>query len=74
MSKQDLPDFDDWDGWVDAEDVTRKMDISKRTLQNWRNNKVLPYSNVRGKYFYLRSDVLKVLKNNYNGKKGDCDE
>ena len=74
MSKQDLPDFDDWDGWVDAEDVTRKMDISKRTLQNWRNNKVLPYSHVRGKYFYLRSDVLKVLKKNYNGKKGDCDE
>lgn len=74
MSKLNLPDFNDWDAWIDAEEVTRKMGISKRTLQNWRTNKVLPYSYFKCKYYYLRSDVLKILKNNYNGKKGDCDE
>ena len=71
MSKQDLPDFDDWDGWVDAEDVIRKLHITKR------NYKIgimrgLPTSCKR-QYYYHKSDVL-VLMNNYNGKKGDCDE
>lgn len=71
MSKLDLPD---WHDWVDAEDVTSKLHITKRTLQNWRTNGILPFSNVKGKYYYRKSDVLVLLMNNYNGKKGDCDE
>ena len=71
MSKLDLPD---WHDWVDAEDVIRKLHITKRTLQNWRNSGVLPYSHVKGKYYYRKSDVLVLLMNNYNGEKGDCDE
>ena len=71
MSKLVLPD---WHDWVDAHDELQKLHITSRTLQRWRLSGVLPYSHVKGKYYYRKRDVLVLLMNNYNGKKGDCDE
>ncbi|BBL01307.1 hypothetical protein A3BBH6_15430 [Alistipes onderdonkii subsp. vulgaris] len=38
------------------------MRISKRTLQSYRDKRVLPYSNVGGKFFYRETDVTGFLR------------
>lgn len=38
------------------------LGCSKSTLQRWRDSGLLPYSKVRGKIFYRRADLLKVLE------------
>lgn len=50
------------DGWLDAQDVCRRLGISKRTLQMYRTAGRLPFSNVGGKYFYREQDVARYLK------------
>ena len=57
----------EWADWVDSQDVMQKFHISVRTLQNWRTNRLLPYSRIRGKIYYRKSDILLILQNNYNG-------
>lgn len=61
----------DWTDWIDAQDVMQKLHISLRTLQTWRTNGILPYSRIRGKLYYRKSDILSLLEENYNGKKGE---
>ena len=57
----------EWADWVDSQDVMQKFHISVRTLQNWRTNRLLPYSRIRGKIYYRKSDILLILQKNYNG-------
>jgi hypothetical protein len=57
----------EWADWVDSQDVMQKFHISVRTLQNWRTNRLLPYSRIRGKIYYRKSDILVILQKNYNG-------
>ena len=33
--------------WLDNQDVCQLLNISKRTLQTYRNNGILPYSQIR---------------------------
>ena len=37
---------------MDAQDVCLALGISKRCLQNYRDNGLIPHSNVGGKFFY----------------------
>ena len=57
----------EWADWVDSQDVMQKLHISVRTLQYWRTNQLLPYSRIRGKIYYRKSDILTILQKNYNG-------
>lgn len=57
----------EWADWVDSQDVMQKLHISVRTLQYWRTNRLLPYSRIRGKIYYRKSDILTILQKNYNG-------
>ena len=57
----------EWADWVDSQDVMQKFHISVRTLQYWRTNRLLPYSRIRGKIYYRKSDILVILQKNYNG-------
>lgn len=50
--------------WVDAEIVCRMLNISKRTLQSYREKGFLPYSIVRHKIFFRIEDVVKLLEEN----------
>jgi len=61
-------DLTEWHDWIDGQDVLTKMHISSRTLQRWRINGMLPFSQVNGKYYYRKSDILRLLKAHYNGK------
>lgn len=47
--------------WLDNEDVCRLLNISKRTLQTYRDNGTLPYSQINHKMFYKASDIEALL-------------
>lgn len=47
--------------WLDNEDVCRLLSISKRTLQTYRDNGTLPYSQINHKMFYKASDIEALL-------------
>ena len=53
------------DKWIDNQDVLQTLHISKRTLQTFRDNGTLPYSKVKGKFYYKVSDVEQLLQDNY---------
>ncbi|KAA6325965.1 hypothetical protein EZS27_024874 [termite gut metagenome] len=42
-------------------DVCRMLHISSRTLQDWRNNGIVPYIQIKGKIIYRESEILKWL-------------
>ena len=43
-------------------EVCEALQISPRTLQEWRNSKVLPYIKLNGKILYKHSDILECLE------------
>ncbi|MDR3326944.1 MAG: helix-turn-helix domain-containing protein [Prevotellaceae bacterium] len=47
--------------WLDNQDVCMMLNISKRTLQTYRNNGTLPYSQINHKMYYKPEDVEQVL-------------
>ena len=53
------------DSWIDNQDVLQTLHISKRTLQTFRDNGTLPYSKIKGKFYYKVSDVEQLLQDNY---------
>ncbi len=53
------------DTWIDNQDVLHTLHISKRTLQTFRDNGTLPYSKIKGKFYYKVSDVEQLLQDNY---------
>lgn len=49
--------------WLDNHDVCLLLDISKRTLQNYKEQGLLPYSKLCRKNYFKKSDVIQLLKN-----------
>ncbi|WP_302949418.1 helix-turn-helix domain-containing protein [Alistipes indistinctus] len=47
---------------MDSQDVCQALDITKRTLQSYREKGLLPFSRIGGKYFYRLSDVEAFLE------------
>lgn len=47
--------------WLDNQDVCQILNISKRTLQTYRNNGMLAYTQINHKVFYKPKDVEKVI-------------
>jgi hypothetical protein len=60
-------------GWLDNQDVMQILHISPRTLQTLRANGTLPFSRIKGKFYYKVSDLEALLNSNYtaNLKKTD---
>ncbi|MDH6356534.1 helix-turn-helix domain-containing protein [Parabacteroides sp. PF5-9] len=46
-------------------DVSKLLNLSTRTLQDWRDNGVISYIQISGKVLYRQSDVLKLLESHY---------
>lgn len=53
------------DSWLDNQEVLQLLHISLRTLQTLRTNGTLPYSKIRGKFYYKVSDIEQLLQENY---------
>ena len=51
--------------WLDNQEVTQLLKISKRTLQNYRDENLIAYSQVGHKMYYNTKDIEKFLKSNY---------
>ena len=51
--------------WMNGNQVMQKLGISRRTLQNYRDKEILPYSIVGGKFYYSFRDMENVMANNY---------
>ena len=47
--------------YLSGEDVCRLLHISKRTLQQYRDDAILPYIQIGGKIIYKESDILTVF-------------
>ena len=48
--------------WLHNGDVCRLLNISKRTLQHYRDTGVLPFSQIGHKCYYKREDVERLLQ------------
>ena len=44
-------------------DVCQMLQISSRTLQDWRDTGKIPFIQIKGKILYKQSEVLKWLEN-----------
>lgn len=51
--------------YLSGEDVCRLLHLSKRTLQQYRDDAILPYIQIGGKIIFKQSDILNALERNY---------
>lgn len=54
--------------WLDNQDVCEILGITKRTLQSYRDNGLLPFSRIRHKILYKPEDVDKLLVSSHHAK------
>ncbi|MFI3328691.1 MAG: helix-turn-helix domain-containing protein [Rikenellaceae bacterium] len=50
--------------WLDNQDVCEILNISKRTLQTYRDSGKLAYSQINHKVFYKAKDVQQLITEN----------
>jgi DNA-binding transcriptional MerR regulator len=55
--------------WLDNQDVCEILDITKRTLQSYREKGLLPYSRIEHKIRYKQEDVQKLLQSSAHQSK-----
>ena len=48
--------------WMDNQDVCQILNITKRTLQTYRDNGILPYTMIGHKIYYKPEDVDRIIK------------
>ncbi|MFV0398365.1 MAG: helix-turn-helix domain-containing protein [Bacteroidales bacterium] len=53
---------------MDSADVCRRLGVSKRTLQTWRNNGKIPFSMLGGKVYFHQSDIDTLLQSGMKSK------
>lgn len=51
--------------YLSGQDVCDLLHISKRTLQQYRDDKILPFIQIGGKIIFKQSDILFALEQNY---------
>ena len=52
-----------------SREIMKVMDLSKRTLQEWRDKNTIGFAKVNGKFYYKLSDIQKLINDNYTPKK-----
>lgn len=60
------------DTWIDNQEVLQMLHISKRTLQTLRDNGTLPFSRIKGKFYYKVADIEQLLQDNYYNHNFKC--
>ena len=53
--------------FLTSKEVCERLYISPRTLQDYRDRKVIPYTQFAGKILYKASDLERILEENYRG-------
>lgn len=52
--------------YLTGEQVCEMLHISKRTLQQYRDDKLIPFIKLERKILFRESDIIKVLEDNYH--------
>ncbi len=47
-------------------DVCQMLHVSLRTLQDWRDNKIIPFIQIKGKILYRESEMLKCFESKFD--------
>jgi hypothetical protein len=50
-------------------EILKLFKISSKTAVNWRDEQILPYSQIKGKIYYKLADMHKIIDDNYNPSK-----
>ena len=51
--------------YLTSEEICSIFSISKRSLQNYRDNRQIPYTSIGGKILYPKSALYKLLESHY---------
>lgn len=51
--------------YLTSEELCSILKISRRTLQDYRNNRVLPFIQLPGKILFRESDIRKILEERF---------
>lgn len=51
--------------YLTSEEICSIFSISKRSLQNYRDNRQVPYTSIGGKILYPQSALYKLLESHY---------
>ena len=51
--------------WLDNQEVAKFLRVTPRTLQNYRDRRMLPFSQIGSKIYYRASDIQKHLEAHY---------
>jgi hypothetical protein len=54
---------------LDNAEILKLFKISSKTAVNWRDEQILPYSQIKGKIYYKLADMHKIIDDNYNPSK-----
>ena len=54
--------------FLTGKEVCERLYISPRTLQDYRDKGIIPYTQSAGKILYKESEIERILKNNYREK------
>ena len=57
------------DVYLTGSEVTERLFISRRTLQDYRDRGLLPYTRIGGKMLYKLSDLEHLLRENYRTRR-----
>ena len=53
--------------FLTGKEVCERLYISPRTLQDYRDRRIIPYTQFAGKILYKISDLERILEKNYKG-------
>ena len=56
--------------WLDNQDVCVILNISKRSLQNYRDSGMLPYTQIGHKMYYKDDDIERITPFMHTERKG----
>ena len=51
--------------YLSGREIRERLFISPRTLQDYRDNGIIPYTQIAGKILYRLSDINRLLQENY---------
>ena len=53
--------------YLTGREVCERLFVSPRTLQDYRDKGIIPYTQIVGKILYRLSDINRLLQENYRG-------
>ena len=55
--------------YLTGREVCERLFLSPRTLQDYRDKEIIPYTKIAGKILYRLSDINRILNENYRASK-----